>query len=148
MAFPLMTRTIETQFLDESGDKVDIDSWDWLGRNYVDVGLPQNTLSNGIPADRTLSGVPNLLVSPIHRHLGRPDEPVLVAGWTQGPQSETNNFHVTIAPFSMVQSTFAGTTRALVFSSVSVQTRKIRLDSELWQKIATVKVSTRTAAAK
>ena len=148
MAFPLMTRTIETQFLDESGDKVDIDSWDWLGRNYVDVGLPQNTLSNGIPADRTLSGVPNLLVSPIHRHLGRPDEPVLVAGWTQGSQSDMNNFHVTVAPFSMVQSTFAGTTRALVFSPASVQTRKIRMDSELWKQIATVKVSTRTGTAK
>lgn len=145
MAFPLMSRTIETQFLDDSGTKVDVDSWEWLGRNYVDVGLPQNTLSNGLPTDRMLSGVPNLLVSPIHRHSGRPDESVLVTGWTQGSQSKTNNFHVTIAPFCMVQSTFAGTTRALVFSPASVQTRKIRLDSELWQKISTVKVSNRTA---
>ena len=143
-----MTRTIETQFLDDSGGKVDIDSWEWLGRNYLDAGLPQNTLSNGLPADRTLSGVPNVLVSPIYQHLRRPDEPVLVAGWTQGSQSDTNNFHVTIAPFSMVQSTFAGTSRALVFSSASVQTRRIRLDSELRREIATVKVSTRTATAK
>ena len=148
MAFTLMSRTVETRFFDDAGAKVDVDSWEWLGRNYVDVGLPQNTLSNGLAADRTLSGVPNLLVSPTHRHLGRPDEPVLVAGWTQGSQSDMNNFHVTIAPFSMVQSTFAGTTRALVFSPACVQTRTVRLDSELWRKIATVKVSTRVATAK
>ncbi|WP_417746742.1 serine/threonine-protein kinase [Rosistilla oblonga] len=148
MAFSLMTRTIETQFLDDSGSKVDIDSWEWLGRNYVDVELPQSTLSNGLSADRTLSGVPNVLVSPIYQHLPRPDEPVLVTAWTQGAQSETNNFHATIAPFSMVQSTFAGTSLALVFSPASVQTRRIRMDSELWRKIATVKVSTRTATAR
>lgn len=145
MAFPLMSRTIETQFLNDSGAKVDIDSWEWLGRNYLDVGFTKNTLSNGILTDRTLNGVPNLLVSPIHRHLRSPDEPVLLTGWTQGTKSDMNNFHVTIAPFSMVQSTFAGTTRALIFSPASVQKRRIRMNSELWKKIATVKVSTRTA---
>jgi len=149
MAFPLMTRTIETQFLDASGAKVDVDSWEWLGRNYVDVGLSQNTLSNGLPADRSLSGVPNVLVSPIYQHLLRPNEPVLVNEWTFGtPQNDTNNFRVTIGPFSMVQSTFAGTTKALVFSPASTTTRRIRFDSELVRNIATVKVSTRTKKAK
>jgi hypothetical protein len=149
MAFPLMSRTIETQFLDDSGAKVDVDSWEWLGRNYVDVGLSQNTLSNGLPADRSLSGVPNVLVSPVYQHLQRPDEPVLVNEWTFGtPENETNNFRVTIAPFSMVQSSFAGTTKALVFSPASMKTRRIRFDPELVRKIATVKVSTRTKTSK
>jgi len=149
MAFPLMSRTIETQFLDDSGAKVDVDSWEWLGRNYVDVGLSQNTLSNGLPADRSLSGVPNVLVSPVYQHLQRPDEPVLVNEWTFGtPENETNNFRVTIAPFSMVQSSFAGTTKALVFAPASMKTRRIRFDSELVRKIATVKVSTRTKTSK
>ena len=148
MAFPLMTRTIETQFLNDSGAKVDIDSWEWIGRNYLDVGFTKNTLSNGLPADRTLNGVPNLLVSPVHRHLRRPGEPVLLTGWTQGAKADMNNFHITIAPFSMVQSNFAGTTRTLIFSPASVQTRRIRMNLELWKKIATVKVSTRTATAK
>ena len=144
-----MTRTIETQFLDDSGAKVDVDSWEWIGRNYVDVELFQDTLSNGLPADQSLSGVPNVLVSPVYQHLQRPDEPVLINGWTHGtPGGTTNNFRVTIAPFSMVQSTFAGRTRALVFSPASVRTREIRMDSELWKQIATVKVSTRTATAK
>ena len=147
MAFPLMTRTIETQFLDDSGAKVDVDSWEWLGRNYVDVGLSQNTLSNGLPADRSLSGVPNVLVSPVYQHLQRPDEPVLVNEWTFGAHNRTNNFRVTIAPFSMVQSSFAGTTKALVFSPASMKTRRIRFDPELVRKIATVKVSTRTKTA-
>jgi serine/threonine protein kinase len=149
MAFSLMTRTIETQFLDDSGAKVDVDSWEWLGRNYVDVGLASNTLTMGVPADCTISGVPNLLVSPVYQHLQRPDEPVLINGWTHGrPRGTTNNFRVTIAPFSMVQSTFAGTTKALVFSLASMKTRRIRFDSELVRKIATVKVSTRTKTAK
>ena len=148
MAFPLMSRTIETQFLDDSGAKVDVDSWEWLVRNYVDVGLSQNTLSNGLPADRSLSGVPNVLVSPVHQHLQRPDEPVLINGWTHGtPGGTTNNFRVTIAPFSMVQSSFAGTTKALVFSPASTTTRRIRFDPELVLKISTVKVSTRTKTA-
>jgi serine/threonine protein kinase len=149
MAFPLMTRTIETQFLDDSGAKVDVDSWEWIGRNYVDVELFQDTLSNGLPADQSLSGVPNVLVSPVYQHLQRPDEPVLINGWTHGrPGGTTNNFRVTIAPFSMVQSTFAGTTKALVFSPASMKTRRIRFDSEFVRKIATVKVSTRTKTAK
>jgi serine/threonine protein kinase len=161
MAFPLMTRTIETQFLDESGDKLDIDSWEWLGRNYFAVPLPQNTLSNGLPADHTLSGVPNVLVSPISQHLQRPDDPLLVDQWTYW--NKTDNFRVTIAPFSMVQSSFAGkiwqdqrppnariggAVKALVFASASMKTRRIRFDSELVRKIATVKVSTRTKTAK
>ena len=162
-----MTRTIETQFLDDSGGKVDIDSWEWLGRNYLDAGLPQNTLSNGLPADRTLSGVPNVLVSPISQHLQRPDDPLLVDQWTYSSNStysnKWDNFRVTIAPFSMVQSSFrgkigedqrppnarsGGPVNALVFASASTTTRRIRFDSELVRKIATVKVSTRTATAK
>ena len=167
MAFPLMTRTIETQFLDESGDKLDIDSWEWLGRNYFAVPLSEDTLSNGLPADHTLSGVPNVLVSPISQHLQRPDDPLLVDQWTYSSNStysnKWDNFRVTIAPFSMVQSSFAGKiwwdqrppnarsggpVNALVFASASTTTRRIRFDSELVRKIATVKVSTRTATAK
>jgi hypothetical protein len=90
-----------------------------------------------------------VLVSPVYQHLQRPGEPVLVNEWTFGtPENETNNFRVTIAPFSMVQSSFAGTTKALVFSPASMKTRRIRFDPELVRKIATVKVSTRTKTSK
>ncbi len=149
MAFPLLSRRVETQFVDNSGGKVDLDAWEWFADNYVNWQLPQSFQRGGLPADRNFNGVPNLLVSPVYQHLPLPDEPVLVNGWTFGtPQNKTNNFRVTIAPLCMMQSTFADSTKALVFSPASIKTRRIRFDSKLSRDIATVKVSTRTTKAK
>jgi hypothetical protein len=89
-----------------------------------------------------------LVVSPIHRCWQRPDEPIVVTGWS-AIDEPVNNFHVTIAPSTWCRR-HSPEARVLSSLPLSLGKRKktIRMDYSDWERIVTAEIHTNVAPAK
>jgi len=144
-----LTLQVDVSFLDDRGQVIDVDRWEWVCDSYSSYELQQSVQSGAplIPDSprkgRLLSGAPNLMTSRIHNE----NRNKIRYGYWDNVRT-LNNYFVAIAPLCMAMGeVFGSSEHPLLFRTGSTKTRRIKFSSDQLKDLANVKISFSTRVA-